>query len=54
MFTIRWTAPAQVERRREAAMSARQIQWALAGVFFVLGGWCLILLSCVMALTITL
>lgn len=33
-------------------MSSRQIQWALAAVFFVLGGWCLISPSSVMALTI--
>lgn len=34
-------------------MSSRQIQWALAAVFFVLGGWCLVSPSSVMALTIT-
>jgi hypothetical protein len=34
-------------------MSSRQIQWALAAVFFVLGGWCLVSPSNVMALTIT-
>lgn len=33
-------------------MSVRQIQWALASVFFVLGGWCLIAPANVMALTI--
>ena len=33
-------------------MSVRQIQWLLASVFFVLGGWCLIAPGSVMALTI--
>lgn len=33
-------------------MSVRQIQWALASVFFVLGGWCLVSPGSVMALTI--
>lgn len=33
-------------------MSSRRIQWALAAVFFVLGGWCLVSPSSVMALTI--
>ena len=33
-------------------MTVRQIQWLLAGVFFVLGGWCVISPSSVMALTI--
>lgn len=34
-------------------MSARTIQWWLASVFFVLGGWCLISPASVLALTIT-
>ena len=33
-------------------MKRRQIQWLLAAVFFVLGGWCLVSPSSVMALTI--
>jgi hypothetical protein len=33
-------------------MTVRQIQWLLASVFFVLGGWCLVSPSSVMALTI--
>lgn len=34
-------------------MSVRTIQYLLASVFFVLGGWCLVSPSSVMALTIT-
>jgi hypothetical protein len=34
-------------------MSVRAIQWWLASVFFILGGWCLISPSSVLALTIT-
>lgn len=34
-------------------MSIRAIQWWLASVFFVLGGWCLASPASVMALTIT-
>lgn len=33
-------------------MSVRTIQWAIAAVFFVLGGWCLVSPASVMALTI--
>ena len=33
-------------------MTSRQIQYALAAVFFVLGGWCLLSPASVMALTI--
>lgn len=33
-------------------MSVKQIQWALAAVFFILGGWCLVSPASVMALTI--
>jgi type IV secretory pathway TrbD component len=33
-------------------MKRRQIQWLLAAVFFILGGWCLVSPSSVMALTI--
>ena len=33
-------------------MTVRQIQWLLASVFFVLGGWCVVSPSSVMALTI--
>jgi hypothetical protein len=33
-------------------MSVRTIQWAIATVFFVLGGWCLVSPASVMALTI--
>ncbi len=33
-------------------MTVRRIQWLLASVFFVLGGWCLVSPSSVMALTI--
>jgi len=33
-------------------MSVRQIQWALASVFFVLGGWCVVSPASVIALTI--
>ena len=33
-------------------MSVRRIQWLLASVFFVLGGWCVVSPSSVMALTI--
>jgi len=33
-------------------MTVRQIQWLLASVFFVLGGWCLVSPASVMALTI--
>lgn len=34
-------------------MSVRAIQWWLASVFFVLGGWCLLSPASVLALTIT-
>ena len=34
-------------------MSVRAIQWCLASVFFVLGGWCLLSPASVLALTIT-
>jgi hypothetical protein len=34
-------------------MTVRTIQWCLASVFFVLGGWCLVSPSSVLALTIT-
>jgi hypothetical protein len=34
-------------------MSVRTTQWWLASVFFVLGGWCLILPASVLELTIT-
>lgn len=34
-------------------MSVRTIQWWLASVFFILGGWCLLWPSSVLALTIT-
>ena len=34
-------------------MSSKQIQYLLASVFFVLGGWCLVSPSSVMALAIT-
>lgn len=33
-------------------MTVRRIQWLLASVFFVLGGWCVVSPSSVMALTI--
>ena len=33
-------------------MTVRQIQWLLASVFFVLGGWCVVSPTSVMALTI--
>ena len=33
-------------------MTVRRIQWLLASVFFVLGGWCLVSPASVMALTI--
>jgi hypothetical protein len=33
-------------------MTRRQIQWLLAAVFFILGGWCLVSPGSVMALTI--
>ena len=33
-------------------MTARQVQWLLASVFFVLGGWCVVSPASVMALTI--
>lgn len=34
-------------------MSVRTIQWWLAAVFFVLGGWCLVSPGSVLAMTIT-
>lgn len=34
-------------------MSVRAIQWCLASVFFILGGWCLLSPGSVLALTIT-
>jgi len=33
-------------------MTVRRIQWLIASVFFVLGGWCVVSPSSVMALTI--
>lgn len=33
-------------------MTVRQIQWLLASVFFILGGWCLVSPASVIALTI--
>jgi hypothetical protein len=34
-------------------MSVRAIQWCIASVFFVLGGWCLLAPGSIMELTIT-
>ena len=39
-------------RRPGHAMTVQRIQWLLASVFFILGGWCVVSPASVMALTI--
>ena len=50
--SIRVVYGAQYQRRGDPRVTVRRIQWALASIFFVLGGWALIAPRSVIELTL--